>query len=289
MRWVQTARGWIRSAGSTLQTSPRIGLALGGGFARGIAHVGVLRVLQREGIPVSCIAGVSAGAMVAAAYASGSTPDEIEAVARTMRFKDVARWTISRYGLAGSERMCLFLKRLLKTDRFEAMRIPLTVVASDLESGKPVCFRSGDVVLPIRASCAYPGLFTPIRDHGRWLVDGMVTMEVPASPLRQMGATHIISVALPNPTAFDAGSVFSVVNRCFQVMAERSEREWRRCSNLVISPEVGNIGWDGFTNCRELVEAGEKAAEAALPILRRWVDHKADPETLPLTAAPHAA
>src|SRR5579863_8378697 len=111
---------------------PRIGLALGGGFARGISHVGVLRVLERENIPLHCITGVSAGAIIAAAYASGATTDEISAIGGAMRFSDVARWSISKLGFAGSERMAAFLRKLLKKWRFEDMHIPLGVIATDL-------------------------------------------------------------------------------------------------------------------------------------------------------------
>ena len=110
------------------------------------------------------------------------------------------------------------------------MKIPLAVVATDLGSGNPVVFRGkGDVVLPIRASCSYPGLFLPIKHRGRCLVDGGISMEVPTKPLRDMGATRIIAVHLPSPdTCPDPSSMFSVVNRCFQVMSERLEREWRK-------------------------------------------------------------
>lgn len=273
MGWMNSAHQWIRNSVSGRPSKPRLGLALGGGFARGIAHVGVLRVFEREGIPISFVGGVSAGSMVAAAYASGATPDEIEAVARTMKFKDVAKWTVNRLGLAGSERMTTFLARLLKQHRFEDMRIPLTVVASDLVSGKAVVFKDkGDVVLPIRASCSYPGLFLPICSEGRCLVDGMVSMEVPARPLREMGASHVISVVLPNADKFDADNMLSVINRSFQVMCTRSELDWRQQSNLVISPDVGAIGWDGFVSSKQLIEAGERAAEAAVPAIKRWLD-----------------
>src|SRR5215470_17822293 len=138
--------------------APRIGLALGGGFARGIAHAGVLRAFERRGIPLHCITGVSAGSIVAAAFASGTGADDIGLVGASMRFKDVARWRIRRTGFLGSERMKRFLEGLLKTYRFEEMRIPLGIVATDLCNGEAVSFRAtGDVILPIRASCAYPG------------------------------------------------------------------------------------------------------------------------------------
>lgn len=197
---------WSRLAGSKPLvslapkpfTAPKIGLALGGGFARGVAHVGILKVLERERIPLHCIAGVSAGSIVAAAYASGTDVEEIARIGCGMRFNDVARWTLCRLGLVGSERMAAFLKRLLKKFSFEEMRIPLGILACDLGSGEPVSFHdTGDVVLPIRASCSYPGLFQPIRHQGRLLVDGAMCMEVPAQLARKMGATHVISACLP--------------------------------------------------------------------------------------------
>ncbi len=269
--WLGYARKWLRQARHLREQPVRLGLALGGGFARGIAHLGVLRAFERHNIEIASIAGVSAGSMVAAAYASGSTVEEIEEVARTMRFRDVARWTISRLGLADTDRMVVFLKRLLKTDRFENMRIPLVVVASDLGTGKPAVFHeAGDVVTAIRASCAYPGLYQPVRYEGRYLVDGLVSMEVPALPLKQMGVSHIISVALPSPESMDPRSVFCVVNRCFQILASRTEHEWRRHSSLVIAPNVCDIAWDGFQSCRDLIAAGERAAEQAIPAILSW-------------------
>jgi len=285
-RLISNAREWLRRSRLNVNRAPRIGLALGGGFARGMAHVGVLRVFEKHGIPIHAIAGVSAGAMCAAAYASGTTPDEIEAIARTMRFKDVARWTISRLGFAGSDRMALFLRRLLKTTDFEKMRLPLAVVASDLTTGKPVVFRErGDVILPIRSSCSYPGLFTPIRYNGYCLVDGMVSMEVPARPLRDMGCTHIVSVSIPDSTdCLDPRSVFSVITRCFQIMNGRTQTEWRRWSNLVISPDVAGLSWDSFEQCSCLVEAGEKAAEAAVTEIRRWLPEPMSSAALPVPA-----
>lgn len=264
--------------------APRIGLAFGGGFARGIAHIGVLRVFEKNNIPIHSIAGVSSGSMVAAAFAGGCNSDDIEKVARDMRFRDVARWTISRLGFAGSDPMIAFLKRLLKENRFENMKVPLAIVATDLSSGEPVVFRHhGDVIWPIRASCSYPGLFLPVRYGGRCLVDGAVGMEVPAKPLRDMGATRVISVHLPNPRACpDPGSVFAVVNRCFQAMSERLENEWRKHSDIVISPAVGDLSWDSFDNARRMIEMGEKAALAALPVINQWLK----PYEMPYAAKP---
>src|SRR5262245_14392426 len=225
---------------------PRIGLALGGGFARGIAHAGVLRVFERHRIPIHCVTGVSAGSIVAAACASGAQPEDIARAGCSMRFADVARWSLSRMGFVVSERMRPFLQGLLKRYRFEDMRIPLGVVATDLCTGEPVSFRdAGDVFLPIRASCSYPGLFQPVRTGGRVLVDGAMSIGIPAMLARELGATHIVSVHLPAPPCErPPGDVFQVIRRCFQIMQTRSDDGWRQASDLVITPDLQDIAWD---------------------------------------------
>lgn len=239
----------------------RIGLALGGGFTRAIAHAGVLRVFERERIPIHAISGVSSGAIAAAAFASGCSSIEIETAARTMQISSVE--SLSSVAIGD------FLHGLLKKCSFEEMRIPLAVVASDLTAGAPVVFKDkGDVLMPIHASCAYPGLFPPVRYMDHCLVDGMVAMDVPAAPLRRMGATHVISVVLPTPAeAIDPGNMQSVVRRSFQIMMERNGLHWRRASDVVITPDVK----DSFGSAREMIEAGERAAEAVLPQILKWL------------------
>ena len=256
-----------------LPVPPKIGLALGGGFARGIAHAGLLQAFEQHNIPIHCVTGVSAGAIVAAAYASGATPAEIARAGCAMRFGDVARWSLGRMGFAVSERMERFLERLLKCHRFEEMRMPLGVLATDLCTGEEVHFcDSGDVFLPIRASCAYPGLFQPVRDESRLLVDGAMSMEIPAQFARRLGATRVISVHLPilGPVP-SPSNVFQVVNRCYQIMASRAEDTWRQESDLVVEPDVRGVEWDGFSSGQQLLQAGEAAAHAALPQIRQWL------------------
>ncbi len=252
---------------------PKIGLALGGGFARGIAHAGVLEVFDRHRIPIHCITGVSAGSIVAAAYASGATPAEIARAGCAMHFGDVARWSLCRMGFVVTERMRRFLERLLKHYRFEEMPTPLGVLATDLCTGESVRFRDrGDVFLPIRASCSYPGLFQPVRYDGRLLVDGAISMEIPALLARQLGATHVISVHLPAQSqASPPRNVFQVVNRSFQILQSRNEQAWRSESDLVIAPDVGGVEWDGFSSGQQMLEAGEAAAIAALPKIAAWL------------------
>lgn len=249
----------------------RLGLALGGGFARGLAHIGALSVLEENQIPIHCITGVSAGAIVAAAYASGATPQEIAEAGSAMRFTDVARWTIGRMGIAGSERMEHFLRKLLKCYSFEKMRIPLGVVATDVVTGEAVVFRDhGDVLLPIRASCSYPGLFQPVRCGDRLLVDGAISTEVPALLARFLGASHVISLHLPmQGSAAMPTNMFHVINPCFQILHSRTEISWRQHSYIVIEPDVRGMEWDAFDSAAQLVKAGEEAARQALPAICR--------------------
>lgn len=279
----QTRLGSPEAKGRPCSEPPvRIGLALGGGFARGIAHAGVLRVLEQHNIPIHCITGISAGAIVAAAYASGTPIEEIVRAGCSMRFGDVGRFLPGRLGLVGSQAMNRFLGRLLKAYRFEDMRIPLGVVATDLSSGEPASFAgAGSVFDPIRASCAYPGLFHPVSHEGRLLVDGAMSMGVPAALARQLGATHVISVALPTATpASTPNNMFQVVSRCFQILQGGFEQFWRRHSDLVIAPDVRGIDWNAFGEAPQLVRAGEAAARPSLAQIQEWL--------APCVAAPSA-
>ncbi|HUI57213.1 MAG TPA: patatin-like phospholipase family protein [Bryobacteraceae bacterium] len=269
MAWIRPSR----KAWSRFEPPVRIGLALGGGFARGIAHAGVLRVLEQHQIPIHCVTGISAGAIVAAAYASGTTPDDIARAGCSMRFGDVGRLSFGRLGLAGSQRMNHFLEGLLKTYRFEEMRIPLGVLATDLATGEPVPFtKTGPVFEPIRASCAFPGLFEPVSHRGQLLVDGAMSVAVPAALARQLGATHVISVPLPPaPTGAAPCNMLQVVNRCFQILQGRFEHSWRDESDLVITPDVRGVDWHAFGRGPQLVQAGEAAALASLPHIEEWL------------------
>jgi NTE family protein len=181
---IQTGRafewGLKSPAAGSISSKDGIGLALGGGFARGIAHIGVLRILEEAGIPIRSMAGTSVGALIGAAYCSGVSTEELKQIAAHVRFKHIARWTLSRYAFASNQRMIAFLNSLLKVKTFEELHIPLTVTATDFCTGQGVLFHSGPLIDPVRASCAYPGMFSPINIQGRWLIDGMLSYAVPS-------------------------------------------------------------------------------------------------------------
>jgi NTE family protein len=275
---VQSVRAFGRSlSGLPLPPAPShapsIGLALGGGFARGIVHIGVLKVLEQEGIPISYIAGTSVGALIGAAYCSGVTSAELEEIAARVRFKDLARWTLSRYGFATNQRMISFLNRILKVHTFEELQLPLAVTATDFASGEGIVFRSGPLNDAVRASCAYPGVFLPVKVNGKLLVDGMLAHSLPTKPARDMGAERVLAVSLRNHWKNGDGPrhIFDVIGQCFSIAQDLNCATARQCADLVIEPDVTGFRYDDFEHSVDLVRIGEEATQAAVPEIRKWL------------------
>jgi NTE family protein len=252
---------------------PKIGVALGGGFARGLAHIGVLKVLEQENIPIDLIAGTSIGSVVGAGYASGMTIADLEYAAAQVRFKDFSRWTVSRFGLFSNDKMAAFLRTFIRCQTFEELRIPLSVTATNIVTGDPAIFSTGELIDPVRASCAYPGMFLPVRIDGQWLVDGFLAHSVPATPLRQMGADKVLAIHLRSQWVKPKGPrhALDVIGQCFSIAQDRTSHSWRSQSDLVLEPEIGEFGYDDFASSTALFRAGEEAARAALPQIRAWI------------------
>ena len=271
---------------AAIAPAPAIGLALGGGFARGIVHIGVLKVLEEEGIPVSCIAGTSVGALIGAAYCSGVSPAELVQIAARVRFKDLARWTVSRLGFATNLRMITFLNKILKVHTFEELEIPLAVTATDFASGEGVVFRSGPLNDAVRASCAYPGVFLPVKVNGRLLVDGMLAHSLPTKPVRDMGADRVLAVSLRSRWASNDGPrhIFDVIGQCFSIAQDMNCASARDCADLVIDPDVTGFRYDAFERSADLVEIGETATRAALPEIRKWLETEKSKHSAPAAA-----
>jgi NTE family protein len=267
-----------RKAAGVEPRLPAIGLALGGGFARGMAHIGVLKVLEEEGIPIRVVAGTSVGALIGAAYCSGLSIEELEKVAHSVRFTTFARWTVSRYGFATNDRMVSFLARTLKVKTFEELRIPLGVTATDFNSGEGIVFHSGSIVDPVRASCAYPGMFLPVNIRGRWLVDGMLSYPVPTRPLREMGAQRVLAVHLKGQWNKNGAPrhLFDVIGQSFAIAQDQMSHLWRGPADLVIEPDVAGFAYDDFKRAGDLVRAGEVAMRQALPEVRKWMETPAE-------------
>jgi len=266
---VKRVRDFENSRTLPVTRLPRLGLALGGGFARGVAHVGVMRVLEQEGIHISCIAGISVGALIAATYASGAPLESIADRACRTTFRDFARWHLSRYGLASNDRLEGYLYEFCGKRRIEELKIPLAIATTDLLSGHSVYFTKGETGPALRASCAYPGLFEPVEIDGHVLVDGFVGTPVPVDAARVLGAEVVIAVYLGMGTAKEKPrNMVEILWRSFSIMQNNSLRDiYDRC-DVVIEPDVSSFMWDDFHRGRELVAAGEAATRAALPKIR---------------------
>ena len=250
---------------------PRVGLALLGGFARGIAHLGVLRVLRDNGIPIDCIAGTSVGALVAAAYAGGVELEQMEEQAAQTHFNDFGRWTLSWMGLATNQRLEGYLRRYSDRTQFEQLKIPLAIAATDLSTGEAVYFTKGPLGLALRASCAYPGLFLPVEHQGRTLVDGFLAGPVPVDAVRQLGAERVIAVYLESGSIEKPRNMVDVIGRSFAIIQNYSHQDWRRKADVIIEPDVKQFLWDDFEKTPELIVAGEAATLKALPRIREIV------------------
>jgi NTE family protein len=264
------------------QKRPSIGIALGGGFARGLAHIGVLKVLEENNIPIDYIAGTSVGAVIGAAYASGVSGKELAEIAALVRFKDIGRYTISRYGLCSNDRLVGLLERVLRVRTFEELRIPLAVTATDFVSGEPVIFRKGDLIDPVRASCAYPGVFTPVQVNGRLMVDGLLAHSVPAKPLRKMGAEKVIAIYFTAHWVKQGGPkhVLDVIGQCFSIAQANMACLWQAEADLLIEPDVAPFSFDAFERAADIIHTGEEAARVALPAIKAWLPEEAPAQTL---------
>ena len=284
LAWIKTAKEKIRAFAYRHEPQraerPRVGLALAGGFARGIAHIGVLRVLREAEIPIDCVAGTSVGALIGTAFCAGAPLDQMEQIGCITTFADFGRWTPSWLGLATNQRMEKFLARFTPVKRFEELQIPLAIAATDIMDGVTVYYSHGDIVAPLRASCAYPGLFVPIQYENRTLVDGFLTAPVPLEGALLLGADIVIAVYLESGNLGQPRTFTDVLSRSFNIMQRHSDLAWRTQADVIIEPDVKQFVWDDFTKTPDMVAAGETAALHALPQIRaalRGEKHDSEP------------
>ena len=256
--------------------TPRIGLALSGGAARGMAHAGVLRALVENDIPIDCIAGTSAGSIVGGAYAAGLSVDQLADLARAMRWRHVGWPTISHLGLQSNARLERFMRKHLPVTRFEDLRIPFAAVATDLKTGEAVVMRDeGDLPFAIRASCTIPGVYVPVKDkNGRLLVDGGLAAVVPVTMARELGADIVIAVDVNSDGSTLFGARRTVVGVLFQsvlMVLKTASLYQRELADLVITPKIAHIRWDQIRRAEELMEAGYQAGLESIPGIQKLI------------------
>ncbi|HEX5806662.1 MAG TPA: patatin-like phospholipase family protein [Macromonas sp.] len=257
--------------------APRIGLALGGGAARGFAHVGVIEVLEQNGIRPDCVVGTSAGSLVAALYASGMGANDLMNTALQMEEAAIADWTLPIFnrGLLRGEALARYVNKQVQGRTLQEMRLPLGILATDLATGKGVLFQRGDTGTAVRASSAVPGVFTPVAIGGRQYVDGGLVAPVPVEQARQMGAELVIGVDISSaPDHAAANDALSVVLQTFTIMGQSINRYILTEADVVVRPQLNGVGSADFAARQKSIAAGREAMQAALPKLREQLQAK---------------
>lgn len=251
---------------------PRIGLALGGGAARGFAHIGVIQVLEEAGIRPDLVAGTSAGSLVAAMYAAGKPGPELARLALAMDESAITDWSFPGRGLIRGEALARYVREQTGGRLIEQLPLPLGIVATDLDSGEAVLFRRGDVGAAVRASSAVPAVFQPVKIGAREYVDGGLVSPVPVRFAREMGAQLVLAVDISSPPDGAAtGDAFKMLLQTFAIMG-RSINQWElREADVVLRPALNGVGSADFTARRRAIDAGRAAAQAMLPALRQKI------------------
>lgn len=254
---------------------PRIGLALGGGAARGFAHIGVIQVLEENGIKVDFVTGTSAGSLVAALYASGKSGAALAAMADHMDESAFADWAFPGRGLIRGEALAKFVRDNTGGRTIEQMAVPLGIVATDLDSGAPILFQRGDPGTAVRASSAVPAVFTPVRIGTREYVDGGLVSPVPVRFAKQMGAELVIAVDISAiPDGAPTGDPMRMLLQTFAIMGRSINAYELREADVVMRPRLAGVSGADFSNRKRSIQAGRDVATALLPELKAKVTAK---------------
>ncbi len=250
-----------------------VALVLGGGSARGMAHIGVLEVLEREKIPIHRIVGTSMGALIGAAYAIGLPIKEMEKKASKFSGNKLLDPTIPNLGLLKGDRLERVIRDLLDGNGFEDCKIPLTVVTTDIQNGQEVAHQKGDLVKIIRASCSWPGIFNPVIIDGRMLCDGGIKNSVPTKIAKEMNSDYVIAV--------DVGfcvregrieNIFQMILQSFQITGEELNKYQSGNADSVIKVNMGHIDQVAFDRTSEIIEKGREAAEFKIAKIKKDLD-----------------
>jgi len=249
---------------------PKIALALGGGAARGFAHIGVIKMLESQGIVPDFIVGTSAGAVVGSLYAGGYDAYAMQKIAQQLDEKIFADWTLGGRGLLKGEALQDFINQHLQNRPLEKLNKPFATVATNLQTGERVVFRTGDTGMAVRASAAVPGVFQPTQFRGKTYADGGLTSPVPVQAAREMGADFVIAVDISaKPDGQPLDSLSSILWQTTCIMGGVIGKAEMAGADVVIRPNLPYVkSWD-FTARNDAMLEGERAAQAALPVIRQ--------------------
>ncbi len=258
-------------------TQPGIGLALSGGAARGIAHIAVLEVLERDEIPIQSIAGTSAGSIVGALYAAGLPLPEIKRILLHAKWRDILAFTLPKQGLISSEGIFKFMEEVLPVKKFSALHLPFAAVAADLRTAEKVVLTSGSIARAVQASCSLPVIFTPTMINNQALVDGGIASQVPVRAVREeLGAGNVVAVNV-NYRALETeeyDSLIKIATHLSILWASRNARDEEKLADVVIQADARGISLYDLAKADELLRRGRKAAEDRLPEIRALIAKK---------------
>ncbi len=248
---------------------PKVALVLGGGAARGFAHIGVIKALEAQGIVPDMIVGTSAGAVVGALYAAGNNGFELQKVALEMEERQIGDWTLPDRGVFKGEALQVFINKAVGNRTLEKLAKPFGAVATDLQSGEAVVFRTGDTGMAVRASGSVPGVFQPVTINGREYVDGGLVSPIPVRAAKAMGANFVIAVDISaKPRHGRTRSTFDVMLQTFAIMGQSMGRIELAEADVVIRPATAGVSATDFQGRHVAVLEGEKAVAAMLPEIR---------------------
>lgn len=248
-------------------TRKRVGLALSGGVMRGPAHVGAIMALQAAGIPIDCVAGVSAGSIVGSLYCAGITPARMAELSAELKWRAIASPVWPREGFISFAKLARWLIRLIGDRTFDELPVPFAVGVTDLATGAPVVLRQGKVAVAVHASCAVPGFVAPVRDGGRLWGDGGISFNLPGAAARAMGADYVIGVDLMQPKLRRRGGPLSYGLTALEVMIERSGGGLDSVDCL-ITPELAGATYFDCGRFEDLLARGQRAAASQLDTIR---------------------
>jgi NTE family protein len=256
---------------------PRIALVLGGGAARGFAHVGVIRALEQEKIPIDLVVGTSVGSLIGAIYAADLDSFDLEWTAFRLQEDDIFDYgvltAVLGMGLARGDKLEEFVKSRVKVANIEDLKIPFAAVATDLNWGTEVVLDRGPVARAVRASSAIPGVFQPVQHMGKLLVDGGVVDNIPVSVARAKGADIVVAVDIGESVGnTHITNLVDVMIQATNIMFALNAARAKKDADVVIAPAVGDVGMLDFTQKRRCMQAGIEAARTAVPAIRRAVD-----------------
>lgn len=260
----------------------KIGLALSGGAARGFAHLGVLKVFAEHNIPVDYVSGTSAGSIAGAAYASGLSIDEIIEMGKKVSWFNMARFSFSPKGLLSNAPMGDFFKNHFPHKNFEDLPIPFAAIACDLETGDEIVLKeTGDLMTAVRASCAIPGVFTPIEYEGKMLIDGGVVAAVPTKAVRKLGAEIVIAVDVLASGATYWGTPTTLLGVFFQsalMLLRAASKAHHYRADVVIIPQIAHLRPDAIGKMDEFIKAGEEAALEKIDEIKKLIEDSSNDE-----------